>query len=229
MWRHRPGRNAISAGVSTRPLPRQLAMNTVPARAACTRPGTPSSESPRSSSGSQKSSSSRRRITSTGLRPASVLRYTRLSRTVRSAPPTSGKVPLPREERVLEVGFAVRPGRQHHDARVGGPVRRQAEQRLDRHVEEVGERAHAALVEHRGQRAPAHQPVLERVAGARRRLRAVRDHPPGAVRRPGDVHRVVVQVDAARRHDAVARAQEAGLSKTSSGGTWPSRTRRCVP
>jgi hypothetical protein len=31
-WRQRPGRNAINAGVSTRPLPRQLATNTVPAR-----------------------------------------------------------------------------------------------------------------------------------------------------------------------------------------------------
>ena len=164
------------------PLPRQLAMKTVPARAACTRPGTPSSESPRSSSGSQKSSSSRRRITSTGLQAGERLEIHAAVAHRQIGAAHQREVPLPREERVLEVGFAVRPGRHHHDARVGRAVRREAEQRLDRDLEEVGERPHAALVEHGRQRPSAHQPVLERVAGARRRLRAVGDHPPGAVR-----------------------------------------------
>ena len=61
-----------------------------PARTARSSPGTPSVESWRSSSGSQKSSSSRRRMPCTGCRPCSVFRKTRSSRTVRSLPSTSG-------------------------------------------------------------------------------------------------------------------------------------------
>ncbi len=46
------------------------------------------------------------------------------------------------------------------------------------------------------------QPVLQRVAGARRRLRAVGDHPPAAVGRARQVGGVDVQPDAAGRPDA---------------------------
>ncbi len=51
--------------------------------------------------------------------------------------------------------------------------------------------------------------ILERVAGARRRLRAIADHPPAAVRRAREVGGVEVQEAALRRLDAVARPQEA--------------------
>jgi len=76
----------MKAGDSIRPLPNALATTTLPARTASTRPATPRKESERNSMGSQKLSSTRRRITSTGFRPSSVWRKTRLSRTVRSAP-----------------------------------------------------------------------------------------------------------------------------------------------
>ena len=85
------GRNGRSAGVSITPVPSALATATLPARTASTSPATPRNESPRSSSGSQKLSSSRRKMTSTGCRPSSVLRKTRRSRTVRSPPSTSVK------------------------------------------------------------------------------------------------------------------------------------------
>ena len=60
------GRNAKKAGLSSKPEPRALAIVTWPARATCTSPGTPSTDSARSSSGSQKPSSTRRKMTSTG-------------------------------------------------------------------------------------------------------------------------------------------------------------------
>ena len=43
--------NGRNAGLSSRPLPSALTTATPPARVASTKPGTPSSESPRSSSG----------------------------------------------------------------------------------------------------------------------------------------------------------------------------------
>ena len=52
------------------------------------------------------------------------------------------------------------------------------------------------------------EPVLERVAGARGRLRAVAEHPPAAVGAAADVDRVEPQMRAARRRDADQRAQE---------------------
>ena len=81
----------MMAAVSITPEPSALAIVTLPARAASTRPATPSDESLRSSSGSQKLSSSLRKMTSTGCRPSSVLMKTRRSRTVKSPPSTSVK------------------------------------------------------------------------------------------------------------------------------------------
>ncbi len=86
----RAGREAAPASPPRR-RPGALASATLPLRQASTRPGTPSVVSARSSSGSQKLSSTRRTITSTRRRPSSVFKCTRRSRTVRSAPSTSGK------------------------------------------------------------------------------------------------------------------------------------------
>ena len=79
------------AAVSITPLPSAFATRTLPAPTASTSPATPRNESPRNSSGSQKLSSTRRRITSTGCKPSTVFRNTCRSRTVRSAPSTSVK------------------------------------------------------------------------------------------------------------------------------------------
>ena len=84
-----PAERPSGHGDSRNPLPRALATTTCPLRTACTSPGTPCSESPRSSSGSDSSSAcgggSRRPATG---RPGSS-RYTFVPRTVRSPPSTS--------------------------------------------------------------------------------------------------------------------------------------------
>ena len=79
----------MNAGLCTKPLPSAFAMATLPARNASTKPGTPRIESLRNSSGSQKSSSARRRITSTRSSPLRVFNQTQLSRTVKSCPSTN--------------------------------------------------------------------------------------------------------------------------------------------
>ena len=108
----------MNAEVSIRPLPSALATVTLPARTASTSPATPRNESERNSMGSQKLSSTRRRMTSTCLRPASVFRNTRLSRTVRSPPCTKREAEITRQVGMFEVGFVERPGRQQHHARI---------------------------------------------------------------------------------------------------------------
>ena len=70
------GNSAATASDSTSPVPGELTIATLHARAASSSPGTPSEHSRRSSSGSQSASSIRRQITSTGNSPASVLRNT---------------------------------------------------------------------------------------------------------------------------------------------------------
>jgi len=81
----------MSAPDSSTPEPIALASSTLPRRAQSVRPGTPSAESERSSSGSQKSSSWRRRIACTRRSPSTVLSQTLPPRTVRSLPSTSVK------------------------------------------------------------------------------------------------------------------------------------------
>jgi len=88
---HRAGKNPSKAPDDSRLEPRLLAIKTLPRRAASIKPATPSTESVRSSSGSQKSSSTRRRMTCTRCRPDNVLYQTMPLRTVRSLPSTSGK------------------------------------------------------------------------------------------------------------------------------------------
>ena len=59
-----------------------------------------------------------------------------------------------------------------------------------------------------GQRARGGDAVLQRKAGARRRLRAVAQHPPGAVRAAAELEGAEVQEMSAGRLDADHRAQE---------------------
>ncbi|MCY1186582.1 hypothetical protein D9M73_274680 [compost metagenome] len=68
------GRKPSKPGDSSTPLPRALATSTRPWRTASSRPGTPRAESVRNSSGSQKSSSSRRMIAWTRRKPLRVFR-----------------------------------------------------------------------------------------------------------------------------------------------------------
>ena len=185
--RHSPGRKGSSAGVSSTPLPSALATATWPARTAWTSPATPSDESPRSSSGSQKSSSMRRRMTSTGCRPSTVFRKTRLVAHGEVAALDEREAEIAREIGVLEVGLVVGARREQHDARRVGRPRRQRVEHLAQAAEERRQPLHAAVAEGLRQAARQRDPVLERVAGAGRRLGAIGEHPPRAVGRAREV------------------------------------------
>ncbi len=92
-----------------------------------------------------------------------------------------------REVRVLEVRFIERPGRQEHDARLGVPPRRDGREARAQVLEEEREPVHVRVAVEAREHAAHHDPVLERVAGPRRRLRAIREHPHAAVGSARDV------------------------------------------
>ena len=112
---------------------------------------------------------------------------------------------IARQRGVLEIGFAEGARRQQPDPRlvaVGAGAQRLAE-RLE-------ERRHALDI-HRlveiGKGARQHQAIFQRVAGARRRLRAVVQHPPAPVGAAADIGGIEMKIAAARRFDAANRAQ----------------------
>ena len=128
----------MSAGVSTRPLPRPLAMNTVPARAACTRPG----------HAEQRIAAQLQRIAEVVVEAAQdhVHRLQAGERLQVDAAVAHGQVgavdqreaPVPREERVLEVGLVVRTWASSTTTRgLAGRLGARCQQGLDRGVEEV--------------------------------------------------------------------------------------------
>ena len=108
-----------------------------------------------------------------------------------------------REQRVLEVGFVVRARREQHDLRRSVATRRPAQQRVAQRGEERREALHMQLAKHLRKDARDDEPVLERVAGTRRRLRAIARDPPVPVGRAREVGGVVQQVHAARRTNAL--------------------------
>ncbi len=146
---------------------------------------------------------------------------------------------IPREVGVLEVGLVVRARRQQHDARsarlgidaradAGVHARRQVvgerllehrralalHERLE-HVEEAPiagrDVLHAQVGERLGKEPRDGQPVLERVAQAGRRLRALRDHAPRPVGPAAEVERDDVQAHVARHVHAGHRPEVAGV------------------
>ena len=113
---------------------------------------------------------------------------------------------IARQVGMLEIGLAERARREQADARVGALGKRgkagaerleEGRQALDVHAPvEFGEGARQCV------------PVFERIAGPGRRLRAVAEHPPAAVGPAADVGGIELEVAAARRLDAVKRAEE---------------------
>ena len=69
-----------------------------------------------------------------------------------------------------------------------------------------------------GNGARQREPVLDRIAGARRRLRAIAEHPPAAVGAAPDIDRVETQMRAAGRRDADQRPQEFRIAGDQGGG-----------
>ena len=87
------------------------------------------------------------------------------------------KAPVARKERMFEVRFVVRPGREQNNARAAARIRggmrrqfEQVEQRLALHFEEAIQLPHLAEIENQRQRACAGRAIFERVADAGRRL-----------------------------------------------------------
>ena len=113
-----------------------------------------------------------------------------------------------REERLLEVRRVVRPRRQQHDARVVSG-RRERRERAPLLLKIRREPLDVTLAELVGQQARHDDAVLERVARARRRLRAIGQHTPRARALPHEVRRVYVKEAPARGLHAAARPQEA--------------------
>ena len=124
------------------------------------------------------------------------------------------------QQRMLEIRLVVGARRQQHDQRTGAlrctidhVLRRPAQQRLAQRIEERRQVLHMQFAEHLREDARDDQPVLQRVAGSRRRLGAIGDDPPVAVGRARQIGRVVEQVHAARRVDALHLMQVAAVAE----------------
>ncbi len=133
---------------------------------------------------------------------------------------------------VLEIGFVQRPGRQHADRRIVAAA--QARQLGLERLEERRDALDPKLAVDVRHGARQREPVLQRKARAGRRLGAVAEHPPAAVRRAADVDAVKAQMRSAGRLDADQRAKKfriAGDQRRPAAGPrgrdWP--VRRCRP
>ena len=112
---------------------------------------------------------------------------------------------------MLEVGLVIRSGGQQHDARVVAMACRHVVQRLPQGRKVRRQPLHPAVAQHLGQDARQHLAVLQRVAGPRRALGAVGQHPPLAVRGARQVGGIDVQVAVIGHRQAVAGPQKAGM------------------
>ena len=199
----------MTAAVSIRPLPKALATLTFPATMASTRPGTPKSESPRNSRGSQKLSSTRRKITSTCSSPSTVFRidapvaHREIGPSDQSEPEVAGDI------RVFEVGLVVRPGREQYDSRIVALGK--AGERFALCTEERSKAQYVRGAKEIRQNIGNNGAVLQCVAAARGCLCAIGQHPPLAVRRTRKINRYHMQI--AVRGDAHAhqRPKECGI------------------
>ena len=124
--RQRPGRKASSAGVSTSPLPSAFATATLPARTACTRPATPSEESLRSESGSQKTIVDAAQQHVHALETAERLQVQHAVAHGEVAALDQREAEVARQVRVLEVGLVVGAGGEQRDVRVVALARARA-------------------------------------------------------------------------------------------------------
>ena len=115
---------------------------------------------------------------------------------------------LARQIQVLEVALVETPRRQQHHQRRLATARRLARQGVLQGAEETGQVLHAQVAVQFGEGARDDLPVLQRVAGAGRRLGTVGSDPPTAIRRTGQIHRIQVQPGAARCLHALTGPEE---------------------
>ena len=118
---------------------------------------------------------------------------------------------ISRQEGMFEIRFVVGARSVQDDARVFVIGRGEFRQSFPQRHEEWREALHLALAEDGRQRAGKNDPILERIARARGRLRAVAQNfeLPGLVAH--QVRRVQVQPAALRQPDPVTRAEKAGI------------------
>ena len=115
------------------------------------------------------------------------------------------KPEIARQIGVLEIGLVHRPRREQTDARVILAIERE-QLRLERLKERRNALDPRGAVDV-GDGARQREPVLDRVARARRRLRPIVEHPPPAVGAAPHVNGIEPQVRAARRRNADQRPQ----------------------
>jgi hypothetical protein len=123
---------------------------------------------------------------------------------------------IAREIGLLVIGLAVGAGREQADARLAA-VRRLHQPRA-KLAEEAGEAVDVEVAIEIGEDAAEDEAVFQRVAGARRRLRAIAQHPPASVRAAPDVGGVEAQPATAGGPDAMQRANEIGRAEYGGGG-----------
>ena len=135
------------------------------------------------------------------------------------------KAEIARQIGVLEIGLVHRPRREQADTRVILAIERE-QLRLER-LKERRDAFNARGAIDVGHRARQREPVLDRVTCARRRLRAIVEHPPSPVGATPDIHGVEPQVRAARRRDADQRPQEFRIAGDQGGRQAAIAGERC--
>ena len=210
------------------PEPSALTSETEPWRSASARPGVPICDCGLSSSGSAKAASRRRHSTLTGFRPDDGAHHQPAVRDGQVLAFEQHDAEIAGDVGVLEVGLVERAGRQDGDAAVGAGDH--AVQGVAEAAEEAGEPVDVHLAIDVGQRARGGDAVLQREAGARRRLGAVAEHPPVAVGAAAELEGAEMQEVPAR--PASRRPSAAGIPGCEAirpGGSRPSATRRLSP
>ena len=117
--------------------------------------------------------------------------------------------------RLLEIGLAVGARRQDTDAWIA--ARRRLGQAIAEGAEEGRQSLDVGGVVEAGIGPRHHQPVLQRIAGARRRLGTVVQHPPAPIRAPADVDGEQVEPAPARRLDPAHGADVVGAAGDGGG------------
>ena len=115
---------------------------------------------------------------------------------------------IAREVGVFEVGLVVRARREQHDVRRFGAARRGRDEGFLKRPEETREQLDPLFAEGVGEQPRDDEAILQRVAGARRRLHPRADHAPSPIGAPPEIEGHQVEKRALRRPDAVTRAQK---------------------
>ncbi len=135
---------------------------------------------------------------------------------------------LPCQVGMFKIGLVERTRRQHHGQRAL-PRIDVFQQLHAQGCEEAAQFSDVQVADRVGQHLLDDLAILQRIAGAGRGLSAIGQHPPAAIRRARQIHRVDVQPGASRGHHAMRRPEEIGMTEGQFGrhhafGNQPLRT-----